>query len=81
VGDGSDQKEVSNFREDRSLRMPVIIVEEECEGCGTCIPMCPNSSIVYKEINDRTVAEIVEDECVECGECIEYCLREAIKET
>ena len=60
--------------------MPVIIDLEECQGCGTCIPMCPNSAIVYKEEDGTTLAEIVPEECEECGECIEYCLREAIKE-
>lgn len=60
--------------------MPVIIDLEECEGCGTCMPVCPNDAIIYKEVNATTLAEIVEDECMECGECIEYCIRGAIKE-
>ena len=60
--------------------MPIIIVEEECEGCGTCITMCSNNAIVYVEKDDHTIAQIVSDNCVECGECIEYCLRDAIKE-
>ena len=60
--------------------MPVIIDLEECEGCGTCIPMCPNFAIVYKAVNGTTLAEIIEDDCVECGECMEYCIRGAIKE-
>lgn len=60
--------------------MPIIIVEEECEGCGTCIPMCPNNAIVYIERDDHTIAQILPENCVECGECMEYCLREAIRE-
>ena len=59
--------------------MSVFINQEECEGCGTCMPMCPNYAIVYKEANGTTLVEIVEDECLECGECIEYCIRGAIK--
>lgn len=60
--------------------MPLIIDSEKCEGCGTCIPLCPNSAIVYKELDGNTLAQIVPEECEECGECIEYCLRGAIKE-
>jgi NAD-dependent dihydropyrimidine dehydrogenase PreA subunit len=60
--------------------MAVIIVKEECETCGTCIPMCPNSAIIYNEENGETIVEIDEDECIECLECIEYCIRGAIKE-
>lgn len=60
--------------------MPLIVDLEECEGCGTCIPMCPHSAIVYKEVDGTTLAQILPDECEECGECIEYCLRGAIKE-
>jgi len=60
--------------------MPVMIVAEECEGCGTCISMCPNNAIVYVEEDDHIIAEIVSENCVECGECIEFCLRGAIKQ-
>lgn len=61
--------------------MPVVINEEECEGCGTCLSVCPNSAIVLKDGGGSSViAEVVPELCQDCGECVEFCLRGAIKE-
>ncbi len=62
------------------FEMPIIINKEECEGCGTCTPVCPNSAIALKEVDGSIVAEVVSDLCNECCECMEFCLRGAIKE-
>ncbi len=58
--------------------MSVMINKGECEGCGTCLAICPNSAIVLKEVEGSIIAEIVNELCDECGECIEFCLRGAI---
>lgn len=60
--------------------MAVVIVKEECETCGTCIPMCANNAIIYKEEDGATVVEILEEACIECGDCVPSCIRGAIKE-
>ena len=59
--------------------MAVTIEKEECEGCGTCMSVCPTSAIVLVEVSESIIAEVVAELCDECGECIEYCLRGAIK--
>jgi len=60
--------------------MPIVIDKEECQGCGTCVTICPNSAIVLKEVDESIIAEIIPELCDECGECIEFCLRGAIKQ-
>lgn len=61
--------------------MPVVIVGEECEGCGTCITICAKSAIFLKEAEMRIIAQIDAELCDECGECIGYCARGGIKKT
>jgi heterodisulfide reductase subunit A len=47
------------------------IVEEECSGCKTCIPLCPYSAISWKE--DVKKAAINEVLCKGCGTCVASC--------
>jgi len=54
------------------------IVQEECSGCKTCIPMCPYSAISFKE--DLKVAYINEALCKGCGTCVAACPSGTIKQ-
>jgi heterodisulfide reductase subunit A len=47
------------------------IVEEECSGCRTCVPLCPFSAIGFDE--GRGVAIINEALCKGCGTCVAAC--------
>ena len=47
------------------------IVEEECSGCKTCIPLCPYSAIGWKE--DVKKAAVNEVLCKGCGTCVAAC--------
>ena len=47
------------------------IVEEDCSGCKTCVPLCPFTAISYVE--DSKVAEINEVLCKGCGTCVAAC--------
>ncbi|MGC9973493.1 MAG: 4Fe-4S dicluster domain-containing protein, partial [Bryobacteraceae bacterium] len=47
------------------------IVEEECSGCKTCIPLCPYSAISWKK--DVKKAAINEVLCKGCGTCVASC--------
>jgi heterodisulfide reductase subunit A len=47
------------------------IVEEECSGCKTCVPMCPYHAIAVNL--EKGKAEINEVLCKGCGTCVSAC--------
>ncbi|MGD8818151.1 MAG: CoB--CoM heterodisulfide reductase iron-sulfur subunit A family protein [Acidobacteriota bacterium] len=47
------------------------IVEEDCSGCKSCLPLCPYSAISY--ITEKEKAEINEVLCKGCGVCVASC--------
>jgi heterodisulfide reductase subunit A len=47
------------------------IVEEDCSGCKTCVPMCPYNAISFVEAKGK--AEINEVLCKGCGACVAVC--------
>ena len=47
------------------------VVEEECSGCKTCVPLCPYAAIAYSEDTHR--ASINEVLCKGCGTCVAAC--------
>lgn len=53
----------------------VIIDQEKCVGCTTCIKACPNESI---RVRNRK-ARILDQRCIDCGVCINTCPHGAIK--
>ena len=59
--------------------MIVEVKKEDCEGCGTCVTICPNSAIVLKESKGVTIAEVIPELCDGCAQCVEFCFQEAIK--
>jgi heterodisulfide reductase subunit A len=47
------------------------IVEEECSGCKSCIPLCPYTAISFDE--EKKKAVINEALCKGCGTCVASC--------
>lgn len=45
----------------------------KCNGCGTCVDVCPTNAIV---IEDKLA--IICDDCVDCGACLSVCPTEAL---
>ena len=57
-----------------SLRMPIIVDPNMCEGCGICRDVCPGEAITINEV------PIFNDEdCIQCFCCIELCPKGALK--
>ncbi len=46
---------------------------EKCNGCGTCVDVCPVGAI---KVSDK--AKIDEDECIGCGVCEDECPQNAL---
>jgi len=51
------------------------IDRERCDGCRSCLPVCPHQVI---GLEDKRAAVQALDACIECGACARNCPREAI---
>jgi heterodisulfide reductase subunit A len=47
------------------------VLEEECSGCKSCIPLCPYTAITFDEAKQK--ATINEALCKGCGTCVASC--------
>jgi len=54
------------------------IIEADCSGCKSCIPLCPYSAISFKD--DIKKAYINEALCKGCGTCVASCPSGSIKQ-
>ena len=53
----------------------VLLDQEKCTGCTTCLRHCPTEAIRIKNGH----AEINTERCIDCGECIRVCPQKAKK--
>jgi Na+-translocating ferredoxin:NAD+ oxidoreductase RNF subunit RnfB len=56
--------------------MTVIIKENDCTGCGECIPECPTEAL---SLNENKIAIVNDGECTDCEVCVSACPTEAIE--
>lgn len=56
----------------------MLINQEKCIGCSSCIPFCPMGAIAM----EGNAAQIIWDDCVECGVCrrVDVCPVNAIEQ-
>jgi heterodisulfide reductase subunit A len=47
------------------------VIDAECSGCKTCIPLCPYSAITFREADKK--AEVNAVLCKGCGTCVAAC--------
>jgi coenzyme F420 hydrogenase subunit beta len=44
-----------------------------CNGCGTCVGLCPNSAIYMSKAKERYIPKLNRNECNQCGICFDVC--------
>ena len=54
------------------------ILEEECSGCKSCLPLCPFTAISFDVTRQK--AHINEALCKGCGTCVASCPSGSIKQ-
>lgn len=57
--------------------MAVVVDEDACVGCESCVPVCPVEAISMEDT--KAIAIINQDTCTECEACIVECPVDAIK--
>jgi ferredoxin len=60
------------------------ITEENCNGCGKCVALCPVEAMTLVSSNDpekpnRKKAKLIQDICLGCGVCLTGCDKKAIE--
>ncbi len=48
--------------------MAVIVHEDKCDACSSCVEVCPTDAIHVEE-----TAIVDNDECIDCGACVDEC--------
>jgi heterodisulfide reductase subunit A2 len=54
------------------------ILEDECSGCKSCLPLCPYSAISF--LDDKKKSHINEALCKGCGTCVGACPSSSIRQ-
>lgn len=57
------------------MKHSVVLDEQRCRGCTSCIKSCPTEAI---RVRGRK-ATILADRCIDCGRCIHICPHKAIR--
>ncbi|MCX6237474.1 MAG: 4Fe-4S dicluster domain-containing protein [Bacteroidia bacterium] len=60
-----------------------VIVDQQCNGCGKCVNVCPVEAMTLVSANDphhpnRKKAMLNEDRCLGCGVCVRTCTLKGI---
>ena len=64
-----------NFKlEQKEKIMAVVIEQDDCIACGSCVDTCPVGAIV--ESGEKYD---INDDCTECQACLDSCPTDAIK--
>ncbi len=47
----------------------VVLQDDRCVGCTSCLKVCPTEAIRLRDGKARIIGE----KCIDCGECIRIC--------
>ena len=56
--------------------MPLVIDPEKCDGCGSCVEVCPVEGVL--EVKSKKCVLVKPDECLDCRACEATCEKGAI---
>jgi ferredoxin len=61
-----------------------VVAEQNCNGCGKCVSLCPVEAMTLVSLNDpekpnRKRAKLIEEICLGCGICINGCDKKALE--
>jgi ferredoxin len=54
--------------------MPVFVDVDKCDGCESCMDVCPTESITILD----GVAHVDPEECIDCEACVDECPNDAL---
>ena len=57
-----------DLNEKDGRRMPVVIFENWCKGCGICVEFCPKGVLEYDSAKGKALVANPEN-CIQCGIC------------
>jgi glycyl-radical enzyme activating protein len=54
------------------------VVEADCNGCGKCVPACPEKAIKVESNEGKFKISVDRKACNDCGKCIDVCFTGAL---
>ena len=68
---GRDERTARAYVVDVKSGRVTYVLEDECSGCKSCIPLCPYTAITFDEAKEKAL--INEALCKGCGTCVAEC--------
>lgn len=62
--------------ESQNYNPQLMIYEERCRGCGTCIEACPYGAL---SLGENGKIQLDKDKCNGCGKCVDFCAYDALE--
>lgn len=60
-----------------NYRGKILVTEDKCDGCQTCVEVCPSQAISFSE----GALTFDYGKCMYCGICVDHCPTEALEQS